>query len=61
MASHTRNSSLFARLKKTRTALSDGLGSLFRGNHVRFDDAVYDDLEDPVSYTHLTLPTNREV
>ena len=61
MASHTRNSSLFARLKKTRTALSDGLASLFRGNHVRFDDAVYDDLEDQLIMADLGVEASAEV
>jgi len=36
---------LFARLKKTRSALSSGFGTLFRANR-EFDDTLFDDLED---------------
>jgi len=61
MASDPQSSGLFARLKKTRTALSDGLASLFSGNRVRFDDAVYDDLEDQLIMADLGVEASAEV
>ena len=61
MASDPQPSCLFARLKKTRTALSDGLASLFSGNRMRFDDAVYDDLEDQLIMADLGVEASAEV
>jgi len=61
MASDPQSSGLFARLKKTRTALSDGLASLFSGNRMRFDDAVYDDLEDQLIMADLGVEASAEV
>ncbi len=61
MASHPKSSGLFARLKRTRTALSDGLASLFSGNHVHFNDAVYDELEDQLIMADLGVEASAEV
>ena len=50
-------------LTKTRKAMAETLGNVFSG-FSNLDDDFYDELEeclilaDPVSYTHLTLPTN---
>ena len=42
--------------QQTRTASGPGSGVLLSGTVPPLADAYY-----PVSYTHLTLPTNREV
>ena len=44
-----------------RKAQTDGDGIAVRMFHLRFTDFAPERIGDPVSYTHLTLPTNREV
>ena len=48
-----KSSGLFARLKKTRAALSEGLAGLFAKEGVVFDDTVLEDLEDQLIMADL--------
>ena len=61
MTSNLESSGLFARLKKTRTALSDGLTGLFGGNRVTFDDAIYNELEDQLIMADLGVEASAQV
>ena len=61
MTSNAESSGLFARLKKTRTALSDGLTGLFGGNRVTFDDDIYNELEDQLIMADLGVEASAQV
>ena len=61
MTSNPESSGLFARLKKTRTALSDGLTGLFGGNRVTFDDDIYNELEDQLIMADLGVEASAQV
>jgi len=61
MTSNLESSGLFARLKKTRTALSDGLTGLFGGNRVTFDDDIYNELEDQLIMADLGVEASAQV
>ena len=60
MTSNQEPSALFARLKKTRTALSDGLTGLFGGKRVTFDEDAYNDLEDQLIMADLGVAASAE-
>ena len=51
---------LYSRVDKTSGDAITLLNNLYVGRHVKYDD-VEKELVTTVSYTHLTLPTNREV
>jgi len=61
MTSNPESSGLFARLKKTRIALSDGLTGLFGGNRVTFDDDIYNELEDQLIMSDLGVEASAQV
>ena len=49
---------LVAGLQKTRDNIISGMDSIFSGFSA-IEDEFYEEIEEtPVSYTHLTLPTN---
>ena len=53
--SHCKRKKVGALIVKDRMIISDG----YNGTPTGFENVCED--EEPVSYTHLTLPTNREV
>ena len=63
MRAYTRNTSKSAAREQNKSAVTDH--AIFLNHVVDWDRAKVIDREsnrmDPVSYTHLTLPTNREV
>ncbi|MGB1612460.1 MAG: signal recognition particle receptor subunit alpha, partial [Arenicellales bacterium] len=52
---------LFARLKKTRASLTGALSGLFEKDGIRFDDQVFDELEDQLIMADLGVSASATV